>query len=1181
MDFTPEQREAITTHDRNLIVVAGAGSGKTRVLVERYLALLDSRPDWPLNALVAITFTRKAAAEMRDRVRQALEARRQKAIGKGNEAALQRWSDLLAAMDSARIDTIHGLCSTLLRANAAEAGIDPSFEVLDDVQARTIREDAVEAAVKAATSADPDTPLGRLFAHYDPQQIRRVLNDAALFAVDLPELTGDLMSLWQQEWSHGWDEAINRLLEQVRPHLNWEPIKDGDGLSEKWRECSAYLVRLAQEVDRAERLRTLTELQGMHKPGKPAGIWGGDGEVAKADLGKIIDAAKKTLTRIGDAPGELDARSADLLPGWAALIKLAQGHYSQAKRRQAVLDFDDLERLTAQLLHEQPEVAARYRGREFRHLLVDEFQDTNQSQWQIVQALTGLEVPGSLFVVGDPKQSIYAFRGADVSVFGSVRAQILDQRGREVLLADSFRTHQPLVEHFNRVFGKLLVRDEYSPVRDYQVELGAPMRAFRTQPPHEAPCVELVLIDGKAAEAETGEKYGSEACRHWEAYELAERLHRMVEAGHPVRDRNGDDPSACRPLEYGDVAILFQSLANVGIYERVFRARGLPFMTIAGRGYYGKQEVYDLLNLLRALHRPVDDLSLASALRSPLFALSDDALYALRLTGLPLWEALDQPGDLVPEDEAAQVAAARDCVYRLRAVAGRVTISELLRMALDETGFLAALTGLPDGTQRRSNVEKLLDLAQSSGRVTLGAFQAYLHDLSAREVREGEALLEAEGVVRIMTVHASKGLEFPVVVLADASWLRGGGGGSDTLLYDGGLACKVIGADGKAASPFAYRSAADRASAREEAERRRLLYVAATRAEDHLIISGQVSEDKKEEKYKAKGWLGWLLESIDERDSAVAWHWPDQPPQAADLVASGEMRRSTGRPLWSNEKVEAGQRLDGPVSAPPLLRQITVRRSVQIRHLAATAIEDLGSAEAVPDDEERRRHRDRFKRRVLYDAPTMIRPVTPRQERRVTSRQIGEIVHEALRWWQPPYDHKPLAERRALLRSYAWAQGITAEGDTWSAIEQAEGFIHKFMKSELYGWLMGSPAVYRELPFIYERDQHIIHGVIDVLFRRADGQWILADYKTSFAGKNAGLATLEQHARRYHLQVAVYAAAVQQQIGVVPQVYIHYVRYGIPVAIGQDQWQAALTASLDQRIEALIESVAVEQRNID
>lgn len=1165
--MTPQQAQAVREHGRNLIVVAGAGSGKTRVLVERYLALLDRNPEWPLNALVAITFTRKAAQEMRDRVRQALEERLRSATDSTTRAV---WAARLASMDSARIDTIHGLCATLLRANAAEAGLDPDFTVLDEVEAGIVLDGALDIALQTVR-CDPTSKAVRLFAEYDARALRAALTD--FIAADLPPLSADPLSAWRTAWEADAAAALDALCADpaFAQVANWQPSggwpQTPDKLLSVWDEARRLcgLIQTGDTTTRADALIKLKLAVRLNVGSKSA--WGGEDALAeaKAVLGVLRNLAEQTASAIGEPPGPLDDQAAALLPAWRDLIERAQAAYCAAKRRLRALDFEDLERLTANLLTSHPTVAARYRAAEFRHLLVDEFQDTNAAQWTIISALADPDRPGGLFLVGDQKQSIYAFRGADVSVFQAVRARLGPQA--EIALTRSFRTHQPLVTAFNALFSRILGCDPASPIRDYQTDLGAPMDAARTEPPGPGPFVELLLVDRSA----DNDQSNADDARRWEAYEIARRIHALVQAETPVYDRHSGQ---VRPLDYGDVALLFQSLSKVTVYEEVFRALGLPFLTVSGRGYYGRQEVWDLLNLLRALYNPADDLALACALRAPLFGLSDDALLALRLlTGadgqpLPLWDALQQP-DVVPPDERELVRFAADCLRDLRALAGRVAIAELLRAALDRTGFLAVLTGLPDGARRRANVEKLLAKAETSGRITLGAFTQYIADLSAREVREGEAPLETQGAVTLMTVHTSKGLEFPLVVLADTGWERKNAG-KPLLIADrtGALACRVYDWNkNELADTCAYRRAARLRALREEAERRRLLYVAVTRAQDYLLISGQVGQNQKDGGWQAGGWLSWLLNALEAWDDlnhadsggvVLARAWGEcrlrvaaAAPSPDELFASG----ADSPCAWDDPAVRASELLPDP-PAPPLLATVPDQRAARARHLAVTHLMDLGGAEY---DEACRR---RFRRSVLHDAPDHVQPAA---YRRSYGRLVGEIVHEALRWqWSARTD------RNVLLHDLAWERGVVDELERERVVAQAARLLTELQHSEVFAWRQHARQSYTELPFIYSRGDRILHGVVDLLLQRADGTWVIVDYKTAYVPN----IPLREHAQRYHLQVGAYAEALTAHLvlaglmrpGAAPEVYIHYLRHAQTVAVTPDEWRAAL-AALEQQID--------------
>jgi ATP-dependent helicase/nuclease subunit A len=1204
MQPTPEQHKAIHIHDKNLIVVAGAGSGKTRVLVERYLQLLENNADWKLNALVAITFTREAAFEMRNRVRIALEENVAKTK---DDDKLSRWAQLLSEMDTARIDTIHGLCVTILRANAAQAGIDPKFEVVDEVDASILLEDIVSDILQ-----DLDAPLTDLFSAYESVKIIESLTRANLINADfeaVPDNPDDLLNIWYEEWLETVSQAKQTLLQsdeafQFLPEYPVGGTPPDDKLGELYIQYEDFVYDIDQESDAIIIYGLFVEFYSKSKVGNvgSASLWGGkEGKKEAADkLRAVRDLISDLLKRIGEPLNDLDQETARLLPLWYQLLMRVQTAYRDHKREHSLLDFDDLERITAQLLQDG-DVRTRYRNAEFKHLLVDEFQDTNDLQWEIIQSLASLDHKGALFVVGDPKQSIYQFRGADVSVFQNVREKIANNVvGKDLPLSKSFRTHRRLVDQFNELFARILVRDEASPVKEFEVILDQPMTASREESP-EQPVIECLLLDYnecdehgeyvKSGKKNSKNRYPAETMRRWEAYELAQHINALISEKRPVFDK---EKREYRDAGYGDVAILFQSMSNVNIYEGVFKSLGIPFMTVAGRGYYSRQEVWDMLDLLRTLHNPSDNLSLATALRSPMFGFSDDMLFALRLIPnenpdkrdpMPLWDALS----FACENEIMGITSADlpliefavSTVHDLRQMAGRVTISELMRQALARTGYLAILTGLPDGARRRGNIEKLLQLAESSGKITLGKFSQYLADLTAREIREGEALLDSQSAVKMMTVHASKGLEFPVVILADASWTRGGGGGSDTIMYDTkyGLSCQVFDNEqNKYISAFAHRRNNQMQQLKEDAERKRLLYVAATRAQDYLVISGQLTLNSKGS-WSVRGWLKQLMtafelddliRAIDQTcsfaDDVIRVMMPPQPPPVDVLYADAQSEQN----LWEYDADEADfPAIDSP---PPLIDAIHVAPDAQIGHISATQLADLGGVHHGTNLEQREFFRQRFRRRTLHDAPARVQDLSADRKPNVSQRLIGEIVHEAIRFWRFDLDQRNFEE---MLEGYAWQSGVTFEHELQDAVQRSQRLLNRFQQSAVFTWIESAKndqrPLFTELPFILRTDKRVVHGVIDVLFQKADGSWVIVDYKTSNVSDNR----YDSHAKRYHLQVGVYAAAVQQQLGshIIPETYIHYIRHDKTVPVPTNAWQSELS-QLERYIGELVTSDA-------
>ena len=1185
MQPTREQSDAIHIQDKNLLVVAGAGSGKTRVLVARYIQLLADNPAWPIGALVAITFTRAAAFEMRQRLREELEQRALAADG-------AHWARHLTALDSARIDTIHGLCADLLRANAAQAGVDPKFEVLDETEAAIMLDDVVADELAAL-----DLPRAGLYAIYDAWRIEDELRRMSLVNSDFPadELDSDaLFQRWQAQWAERVNDERRRLLasREAAAVEIIDYLTVNDSLADLLRMYRDQQWRLRTEKPQAEDVVAI--LQSWYKEGAvgnkgTAAAWGG--KEAKKEVAQTMRAlrvrVKTALDTIGDPPGAVDRQTADVLPLWRELYSRVRAAYHHRKAADARLDFDDLERLAAALLGD-PAVRQRYRNAEFKHLLVDEFQDTNAAQWRIVRSLADLNCGGTLFAVGDPKQSIYQFRGADVSVFNRARARILQLDAcRALPLSMSFRSHSALVGLFNALFARILVPDEGSPARAYEVAFDKGMRAFRDDPPA-APALELQLLDSGVRD-ESGAyirgkgnrklNYPADDIRRWEAWEIADRIQSMIAEARPVYDK---DSRRWRPIDFRDIALLFQAMSNVTLYEEVFKSRGIPYLTVAGRGYYDRQEVWDMLDLLRFLHNPADDLSLASALRSPLFAFSDDLLFALRLLRddadetLPLWQALHiaavggAPG--LTEDDSPTLRFALEILTDLRRLSGRITISELLRLALVKTNYLAVLTGLPDGARRRGNIEKLERLAEASGKITLGKFTQYLDDLTSREAREGEALPEAGNALRLMTVHASKGLEFPLVILADASWERGAGG-APLLLADPehGLSCQLYdAATNKFESGFAHRRNAELQKLKAAAERKRLLYVAATRAQDYLLISGQVSYTR-EGRWTSRGWLRQLLEALElqdiERHPQQICHFDKQPitvvmpptPPPPNLLYQAA---NITDDLWDFE-ADPG---DYPPLQPPLLGRLPPAPAPALTHITATQIAELGAFRHGLSERQRQVSARRFRAGVLGglppDAGTALN-----YGNRAAPAVIGEIVHELLRYGNFSLDKQGSDD---MIRSVAWQKGLTNPQLAAPVQQEVRRLLELYAESAVCRWIRSARehgrAVHTELAFLFRTDKRVIHGVMDLLLEGPDGEWLIIDYKTSQVIADA----YEADARRYLLQLGVYAAAAQKQLGLErpPQTYIHYIRGNRTVKLASEHCLAELD-ELEAAIGAL------------
>lgn len=839
VSLTPEQRLAVEADGCDVLVRAGAGSGKTRVLVERYIRLLCSGCD--LDDLVAITFTEKAAREMRDRVRRVLEVLRRE------EPHIHRWQDLYLRLADARIGTIHAFCARLLREYAAEAGLDPDFEILDEIDSDVVLDEVVEQ-VLVAFGAENQEGAYILFDVYDPYQVQKTLRLLLRESADGLEhfsvVSGDTLVLVDWDSQHDYTKLKSKL-QHFREHG-----PRGDKLHDK-------LCTLIQHLEEAENARAENDLDALITA-LDACITLKFGRAGRQDAWRQAQLDKKevaeTMQKAQEIAQEMQqqllaAQEERLLYAWKSLLCQAKSAFVDEKRARSMLDFDDLEAEAVKLL-ENSAVADDVRSH-ITHILVDEFQDTNRRQLALVQALRGAPNQGRLFVVGDAQQSIYAFRNADVRAFLALADEIKAHGGHMIELARSFRAHQALVKRLNAIFAPLF--DNANPE---QVAF-QPLEADRATPPQApTPFVRCIAFSKPS-------KGSIMDVRKAEAAFIAETIQQIVANQWPVGREQ-------RPATYGDIALLFRATSDIMLYEDALKAANIPFVTIAGRGFFDRREVRDLLSLLRAVEDPHDDFALLAALRSPIFGLSDAALVHLRLSphGEPrqVFTVLTDAATfhatlqrLTPPDDA-HLHHARRVLLHLRHLSGRVSLFELLREALDATDYLATLTLLPDGKRRRSNVEKLLAFIRQRRLTSLRRFNRTIEELSTRDVREGEAVLEAEDAVRLMTIHAAKGLEFPIVFLADAG-RRVYAGQRPFVISDE----ETTGAawpnplTGKRIKGPRYTRIEERLQQRDEAENIRLLYVALTRAEDYVFISGM----------QHSGWIKMIWDYLDENEKQV------------------------------------------------------------------------------------------------------------------------------------------------------------------------------------------------------------------------------------------------------------------------------------------------------------------------
>jgi ATP-dependent exoDNAse (exonuclease V) beta subunit len=865
-------------------VSAGAGSGKTTALVELCVRLLDGgafgTPCDP-GELAAITFTEKAAAELDERLRAAVRDRLLRARAGGPAAEAAAWAERLASLDRMAVGTIHGFCGRLLREHAVEAGLDPEFEVADEERSSAWLREAAMGALLAALDAG-DEAASALCAGMGLAGGRGALADAVIGLVRDRAWRGDARPP---------EPAPDRVEEasEARRAL----LRAAEALLEARGDAVTPGARKALDAFAAARAAIApADLEGPLSGGATARLAGlaealKGWRKAKADGERLIDRREELKQAAERLPGLVaEALAGPQKRALCALVAEAERRYRSRKQAERAVDFDDLLVLARDLLRADAPLLAELRRR-YRALLVDEYQDVNRVQQEIfdlIGAPADVE-PGApagpvRVAVGDLKQSIYRFRGADVSVFAGLVDAFERGGGRVLALTENHRSVPSLLALANAVSARALQPADGAP-RPYEIAF-APRDALVPRREGGLPTAVELLVDAEDAAATAAER------RAREARAIGARIRAIVSgaAGVAVNERGAGGVERGRHPRFGDVAILFRRLTQVAVYERALREAGVPCRLARGGGFYQAPEVRDLGELLASLTEPGDAVAWAALLRSPFCAVSDGALLRLARLGLPSLPRRAEPelrAAAAEPAEAARLLRFLDAWRILRSARDRLPVDELLARAVDALDVDAALLAAPDGERRLQNVEKALSLAARFGRAggTAAELGAHLRSQAERPPREPEADLDPGDAVALITIHQAKGLEWPIVFVPDL----GARARSDARRA-------ALGADGRlsvarfdtAREEWTTSASLEEARAEERragaAESRRLLYVALTRARDFLVLSGEG---------KGKGEPTWraLVESAIEEAPRLARRVPlDEALEPAVKVVS-------------------------------------------------------------------------------------------------------------------------------------------------------------------------------------------------------------------------------------------------------------------------------------------------------
>ena len=1188
--YTPEQDVAVHTRDVPVALSAGAGCGKTFVLTERYLSHLEptdmGAPSCDLSQLVAITFTDRAAREMRDRIRAKCFERLQQAPAEQGDY----WLGLLRSLDSARVSTIHSFCGSLLRSHAVEAELDPRFAVLEAAQADTLLAEQIDDVLRTRLAARDDDVL-ELVVVFGLTKAREAIAEVVeqMRGKDveawLSKTPDEIVARWQEfHHTRGVPELLRCFLESPPAQELLRILNEytfGPGLLGERQQA---LLRLLPPL--ASSQQVLLDLQEIHEHARIASVkkseWPSD------DVKQCFKAAAEKLRgRIDKIVAEIVFDSQSALASaklGQALMRIAhdvERAYTAAKTELAVLDFDDLLLLARRLLTDPQHKRVRESlSRETRLLLVDECQDTDPVQVDLIKALCGEREAHKLFFVGDYKQSIYRFRGADPSVFRRLRAET-PERG-QLPLSRNFRS-QPAILHFvNALFCEALGSEEmpYEPLVPHRAQT------------HPGPAIEFLwCLDDHAADAESdgasssgdedshlnnGEPASAEELRRREADWIARRICQLLETepcveGPPLQLYDGD--SQPRRVCKRDIAILFRSLSDVAWYEEALRRYKIDYYLVGGHAFYAQQEIYDVLNLLRSLVSQADEVSLAGVLRSPFFSLTDETLFWLAQQERGLWAGLcaEQLPPAIDGEQRHRVRYAACLLGELRAKKDRVGIAELLNEALSRTGYDAALLGEFLGERKLANLRKLIAQARDldrAGVMTLSDFIVQLSQFVVRQPREPLAAThpEATDVVRLMTIHQSKGLEFPVVFVPDLGRQSNDRGTTADFSDELGPLVRLPQDHEHAGAINGYRLHRLANSAEDKQEAIRLFYVAATRAADFLVLSSGL---KKLDGQNGP-WMQLLAKRFDLSSGRCIAALPDsypvpqisvclEPPAVDVKPGLAHARLDLHRTVDEIEQAAVSDENATETSANPIPCYSQARRRFSVSRL-------LGTLEAAPPEGG-----------LQSDWPVRVQALAAAGVQASASGiptdaiELGVVVHAALATVNLA-DPGDLASEVSLHAEKLDVRSSPARAEAIRLIQQ-------FVKSPRARELKQAQHAFREVEFLLawppavgvqlvgcsdkqslDPPQRYLQGYLDCLYQDTAGRWHLIDFKTN----QVLPGTLPDLAAKYELQMLAYGLAAEQALGEpIAELVLHFLRTG-------DEYQFPWNDHTRQRAKQLV-----------
>jgi len=1066
--LTEEQKNAVFSDARVIGVDASAGSGKTRVLTARILRLLIEK-QIDLNDIVAITFTEKASAEMKQRLRDAFR----EFATHANSQELTRWRWLEQQLESAHICTIHSFCSSILREYALKLGFDPDFRIIDEQENfllldKFIREQLLNHIENDANAFELAVELsidGLI-------KIIRTLFENALSIIHWIEQTKYYST--PEKYAEAFVEHVKQSYEQLLLNfkkslsiklwiLQLQQFENKlSNPEDSWEIRRKTLIEELNKIQQAENAVTVLNIIDKILNEKTKRTSRSEEDKTTTDqIKKIINKIKEQLKKIYITEWE-DSYSKKVLTLNYKLIHLFEKLYqqwTQQKREEGWVNFDDLIYLTRIFLNQYPDICKEI-AQKTKYIFVDEFQDTDREQAILINELLQASDNVSLFFVGDAKQSIYMFRGAEVKVFQNQQKTT----DKVISLTKNFRSVPEIINFINTFFSNTnLLFDVEEPYQNM-----VPHRQ-----PYQQPRVEFLFSPSPDDTTNNEDIYDIEAIT------IANRITDSIEKG--TINIYDEQTNQLRGAQYGDFAILFRTTTHLYQYEKALRDLGIPYQVVSGRGFFEVEEVKDILNFIHILLNPYHDISLLSFLRGPFCGLSDEQIIRWRIYA-PLYELI-LDNIPIPEQVSHDNAYIRvRTLYRTISNKKHLPVYELIQHIITETGYEAVLSAQSFGTQKIGNLQKLLALTnayQETLPLNLYNYHRLINRLKS-EILEGEAdlNLEPQNAVILTTIHKAKGLEFPIVIIPDLhsshknrylERIRFHRDIGISLSLDSEFSGEL---ENKNSDKIPWQKIIELQNNFDtEQEYARLLYVALTRAKDYLILSANSQARNKQD---TKSWLSFLSSCFpicnqnNEDNEHHLFH-------ICEITKPEKIYSKTNVPKPKNKIIPD---LVQPIN---LTYEQFLTEPISVTELLDWMFDDNGNQPSVKvlENEYNKYHAER-----------------------------GTLLHTLLYLWDFNNDKEPLLEHiLSFTKNYLYIDNIENE---------IQSLIDKIRTNPVYNSLRTNVPLYREIPFLWKIEPITIKGTVDAVL--SDGTII--DYKT---GKNAS-----EHAEKYWKQLQIYYYALSE-----------------------------------------------------